>query len=72
MTSAAHPTSNVPASNLQSGARVALLGMVINVALAIAKIAAGVLGHSYVLIADEVTDVSDGREVAETARIDEL
>src|SRR5664279_4529633 len=59
MTSAARPTSNVPASNLQSGARVALLGMVTNVVLAIAKIAAGVLGNSYVLIADGIETTLD-------------
>ncbi len=59
MTSAAQPTSNVPASNLQSGARIALLGMVTNVVLAIAKIAAGVLGNSYVLIADGIETTLD-------------
>ncbi len=59
MTPAAQPTANVPASNLQSGARVALLGMVINVVLAIAKIAAGVLGNAYALIADGIESTLD-------------
>jgi cation diffusion facilitator family transporter len=59
MNSAAQPTSNVPASNLQSGARVALLGMLINTALAIAKVVAGVLGSSYVLIADGIESTLD-------------
>jgi cation diffusion facilitator family transporter len=59
MAPAAHPTSNVPASNLQSGARIALLGMVINAALAIAKIVAGVLGNAYVLIADGIESTLD-------------
>src|SRR6187399_468867 len=40
MPTAAHPTSSTALSNLQSGARVALLGMVINVVLAAAKITA--------------------------------
>lgn len=59
MTPTAQPTANVPASNLQSGARVALLGMVINIVLAIAKVAAGVLGNSYVLIADGIESTLD-------------
>jgi cation diffusion facilitator family transporter len=57
--SAAHPTSSIPLSNLQSGARVALLGMVINVVLAAAKITAGLVGNAYVLIADGVESALD-------------
>ena len=56
---ATHPTSNTPAGNLQSGARVALLGMVTNVVLATAKIIAGALGNSYVLIADGIESALD-------------
>src|SRR3954465_11112662 len=59
MIPAAHPTANVPAGNLQSGARVALLGMAINIVLATAKIAAGLLGNSYVLIADGIESALD-------------
>src|SRR5450432_4052953 len=59
MSPAAHPTTNVPASNLQSGARVALLGMLINVVLAAAKIMTGLLGNSYVLIADGIESALD-------------
>src|SRR3954453_21969907 len=59
MTPAAQPTANVSASNLQTGARVALLGMAINVVLVIAKIAAGLLGNSYVLIADGIESALD-------------
>jgi cation diffusion facilitator family transporter len=44
---------------LQTGARVALLGLVINVAFAIIKIAAGVIGHAYVLIADGIESALD-------------
>lgn len=55
----AQPTSNVPASNLQSGARVALLGMVINAVLTTAKILTGVFGNSYVLIADGIESALD-------------
>jgi cation diffusion facilitator family transporter len=59
MPSALHPTTNVPASNLQSGARVAMLGMSINVLLAIAKILAGLFGNAYVLIADGIESALD-------------
>ncbi|HEY3602796.1 MAG TPA: cation diffusion facilitator family transporter [Chthoniobacterales bacterium] len=54
-----HPNANTPAGNLQSGARLALLGMVANVVLATAKIVAGALGHSYVLIADGIESALD-------------
>ncbi len=57
MTSAAHPHAS--ASNLQTGARVALRGFVINVLLAVAKITAGLLGNAYVLIADGVESTLD-------------
>ena len=57
MAPAAHP--DVSASNLQSGARIALLGMLINAALAVAKIVAGVLGNAYVLIADGIESTLD-------------
>ena len=44
---------------LQTGARIALLGLVINVALATVKIVAGVIGHAYVLIADGIESALD-------------
>ncbi len=59
MSPAAQPTTNLPASNLQSGARLALLGIVINLVLAIAKITAGVLGNAYALIADGIESALD-------------
>jgi cation diffusion facilitator family transporter len=59
MTSALHPTSNDPASNLQTGARVALFGLVINVLIAVSKITAGLLGNAYVLIADGIESALD-------------
>ncbi|HEY4283167.1 MAG TPA: cation diffusion facilitator family transporter, partial [Chthoniobacterales bacterium] len=59
MSSALHPTSNVAASNLQTGARVALLGLVINVVLAVVKIFVGVVGNAYVLIADGIESALD-------------
>jgi len=59
MPQAFHPTSNDPASNMQTGARVALAGMLVNVLLAAAKVTAGVLGNSYVLIADGIESVLD-------------
>src|SRR5438105_11956605 len=54
-----HPTANSPTGNLRSGARVALMGMMVNVVLATAKIAAGLLGNSYVLIADGIESALD-------------
>src|SRR5438876_5256486 len=49
-----------PSSSIsQTGARVALLGLVINVALASAKIVAGIVGHAYVLIADGIESALD-------------
>ncbi|HEX8898681.1 MAG TPA: cation diffusion facilitator family transporter, partial [Chthoniobacterales bacterium] len=53
------PIANDPASNMQSGARIALTGMVVNVALAAAKISAGLFGNSYVLIADGIESALD-------------
>jgi cation diffusion facilitator family transporter len=43
----------------RAGARVALLGLVINVVLAAVKIVAGVIGHAYVLIADGMESAID-------------
>ncbi|PYJ07486.1 MAG: cation-efflux pump [Verrucomicrobia bacterium] len=44
---------------MQTGARVALAGMIVNVVLAAAKITAGFLGNSYVLIADGIESALD-------------
>lgn len=46
-------------STPQTGARVALLGLVINVVLASVKIVTGVIGHAYVLIADGMESALD-------------
>src|ERR1700716_4220990 len=54
-----HPTSNDPASNMQTGARLALIGMLVNVVFAAAKIAAGLFGNSYALIADGIESTLD-------------
>jgi cation diffusion facilitator family transporter len=43
----------------RAGARVALLGLVINVVLSSVKIVAGVVGHAYVLIADGIESALD-------------
>lgn len=59
MPQAFHPASNDPASNMQTGARVALAGMLVNFVLAVAKISAGLLGNSYVLIADGIESALD-------------
>jgi len=47
------------ASLSRTGARVALLGLVINVLLASVKIVSGVVGHAYVLIADGMESALD-------------
>jgi cation diffusion facilitator family transporter len=57
MTSTAQPHAS--ASNLQTGARVALFGLVVNVLVASAKITAGILGNAYVLIADGIESALD-------------
>src|SRR6266851_7190543 len=46
-------------SNLQTGARVALFGLVINIVLSSAKIVACLLGNAYVLIADGIESAFD-------------
>jgi cation diffusion facilitator family transporter len=51
--------STGPASPETRGARLALLGAVLNVSLALGKLLAGILGHSYALIADAVESMSD-------------
>src|SRR5438552_10336504 len=55
----AHPTGDVAASNLQSGARVALFGMIVNFIFAAAKILGGLIGNAYVLIADGIESALD-------------
>jgi cation diffusion facilitator family transporter len=57
MTSALHPQA--PANNLQTGARVALFGMLVNLIFAAAKILGGLFGHAYVLIADGIESALD-------------
>lgn len=57
MLSAANPHATT--NNLQTGARVALLGMLVNALLAAAKITAGLLGNAYVLIADGIESALD-------------
>jgi cation diffusion facilitator family transporter len=57
MTSALHPHAS--ANNLQTGARVALFGMLVNLIFATAKILGGLFGHAYVLIADGIESALD-------------
>jgi cation diffusion facilitator family transporter len=57
MTSALHPQAS--ANNLQTGARVALFGMLVNLIFAAAKILGGLFGHAYVLIADGIESALD-------------
>src|SRR6476646_2629465 len=55
MSAQAHASKKI----LQTAARVALLGLLINVVLASVKIVAGVIGHAYVLIADGIESALD-------------
>jgi cation diffusion facilitator family transporter len=59
MASALNPTTATPSGNLQTGARVALFGMLINFLLAAAKIFGGIFGNAYVLIADGIESALD-------------
>jgi len=52
-----HPQAAI--QNLQTGRRVALLGLLINFVLACAKIFTGVIGNAYVLIADGIESTLD-------------
>src|SRR5881396_2265840 len=54
-----HPTGDAVASNLQSGARVALFGMIVNFIFAAAKILGGLIGNAYALIADGIESALD-------------
>src|SRR5213078_4147969 len=55
MPAQAHASNKI----LQTAARIALLGLLINVVLASVKIVAGVVGHAYVLIADGIESALD-------------
>src|SRR5438477_11505626 len=55
----AHPTGDVGASNLQTGALVALFGMIVNLIFAAAKILGGLFAHAYALIADGIESALD-------------
>src|SRR5437016_11763024 len=55
----AHPTGDVGASNLQTGARVALFGMIVNLIFAMAKILGGFFGRAYVSNADRIESALD-------------
>jgi cation diffusion facilitator family transporter len=57
MNSSAHPQAAL--SNLQTGRRVALFGMIVNLIFAAAKIIGGILGNAYVLIADGMESALD-------------
>ena len=57
MTLPTHPHAS--ANNLQTGARLALIGLVVNIAFAIIKIMGGVFGNAYALIADGMESVLD-------------
>ena len=51
----ARPTTSNTARKLESGARLALTGIIANTALAGIKIASGIIGNCYALIADGIS-----------------
>jgi cation diffusion facilitator family transporter len=53
------PQAHASRENLQTGARVALFGMVVNLIFAAAKIVGGLIGNAYVLIADGIESALD-------------
>jgi cation diffusion facilitator family transporter len=55
----AHPSGATAAGNLQTGAHLALLGLSVNVIFAVVKIAAGIIGDAYALIADGIESSLD-------------
>jgi cation diffusion facilitator family transporter len=57
MDSASHPPAS--AINLQMGARLALIGLIINVVFAIIKISGGIFGNAYALVADGIESALD-------------
>src|SRR5207245_10966756 len=57
MVSAHQPHASV--NNLQTGARIALFGLAINIMLASVKMLAGFFGNAYVLIADGIESAMD-------------
>jgi cation diffusion facilitator family transporter len=52
-------TKSFTVQKLESGARLAILGIFVNAALAAVKISAGLLGHCYVLLADGIESTLD-------------
>jgi cation diffusion facilitator family transporter len=57
--STATPAARPAADGYGTGARLALIGVAVNFALALIKILAGLLGHAYVLIADGIESTLD-------------
>jgi cation diffusion facilitator family transporter len=58
MTTSPMPSSSV-AHQVRAGIRAAQAGVAINLTLAFAKVAAGIVGHTYALIADGVESLAD-------------
>ena len=46
-------------TDVTRGIRAAQVGVAINATLAIAKLAAGIVGHAYALVADAVESIAD-------------
>jgi cation diffusion facilitator family transporter len=54
-----HPIGEIAVSNLQTGARFALVGLSVNVLFAVIKILGGIFGNAYALIADGIESSLD-------------
>ncbi len=54
-----HRSGDIATSNLQKGARFALVGLSVNIVFAVVKIAAGIFGNAYALIADGIESSLD-------------
>ena len=55
----AETTKSLTIRNLESASRLALVGIVVNATLAAVKIAAGLIGNTYALIADGIESLLD-------------
>lgn len=49
----------MPKPNAQRTQRIALIGLIINIILALIKLTAGVVGHCYALVADAIESIAD-------------
>jgi Co/Zn/Cd efflux system component len=53
------PVANTPKDVVQTGIRSSLIGVIVNLVLAGAKCLAGIVGHSFALVADGIESLGD-------------